>query len=278
MTQPSWHSDRPAVRVRPGLLGWTLLAVRAVTMAVVVFGGLGILLVLRLIEWPLFGVRRPLTPYLTVFVCWCALRIIGIRHVVHGTPMKGPGAIVANHVSWIDIYVLNATKRIYFVAKAEVSGWFGIGWLARATGTVFVERNRTKAKAQTQLFKERLQSGHKLLFFPEGTSTDGMQVLPFKSTLFQSFFAHDLRDDLCIQPVTLSYIAPPGAETHYYGWWGDMSFGQSLPLLLSPLRHGRVEVTYHAPLRVRDFDSRKDLAAAAERAVRSAHVHSQITP
>jgi 1-acyl-sn-glycerol-3-phosphate acyltransferase len=101
----------------------------------------------------------------------------------------GTGAYVANHSSWLDILVLNASKRMYFVAKAEVAGWGGIGWLARGTGTVFVRRDRAEAAKQANLFEARLKAGHRLMFFPEGTSTDGRQrAAVSRPTLFAAFF------------------------------------------------------------------------------------------
>jgi 1-acyl-sn-glycerol-3-phosphate acyltransferase len=185
--------------------------------------------------------------------------------------MTQPGAVVANHSSWLDIFSLNARKRIYFVSKSEVAGWPGIGWLARATGTLFIERNPAKAREQTAIFEERLLAGHKLLFFPEGTSTDGLQVLPFKTTLFASFFSPQLKDVLWVQPVTVVYTAPQDQSPRYYGWWGDMEFAPHLLKTLTALRQGGVTVTYHAPLKVSDFPDRKALAKAAEQVVQSSH-------
>lgn len=277
MSAPWWETDVPLTPPKVTAAGWIRVFVRGLALILLVFGGLLILLLLRLVERPLFGLRRPWTPYLTVAVCWLSMRIIGLRHVVHGMPLQGQGAVVANHTSWLDVFVLNATKRIYFVAKSEVARWFGIGWLARATGTVFVVRDRAQAKHQTQVFQQRLLAGHKLLFFPEGTSTDGLQVLPFKSTLFQAFFTPELREVLYVQPVSMRYHAPAGADARYYGWWGAMTFGGSLPVLLSPARHGWVEVTYHPPLKVSDFANRKALAGAAEKVVRSGHTRSDVT-
>lgn len=192
--------------MRFGVMGWLRVFLRGTVLAVLVFGGLAILLLCRLIERPLFGMRRPVTPYITQFVCRTAFVILGITLRVSGTPMRGRGAVVANHSSWLDIFTLNASKRIYFVSKSEVARWPGIGWLARATGTVFIERNPARAKLQTELFQQRLLAGHKLLFFPEGTSTDGQQVLPFKTTLFQSFFADGLREQIAVQPLSLIHI------------------------------------------------------------------------
>ena len=98
-----------------------------------------------------------------------------------------PSTVVANHASWLDIFALNAPQRIYFVSKDEVRDWPGIGWLARATGTVFIARKSREAGVQARLFETRMAAGHRLLFFPEGTSTDGRRVLPFKTTLFAAF-------------------------------------------------------------------------------------------
>lgn len=266
----TWDSgtepDYPAMTV----LGGLRVVLRALLLAVVVFGGLLLLLLLRLIERPLFRLHRPMTPYITQMVCRAALTIIGIHYQVEGMPMQRRGVVVSNHSSWLDIFALNAAKRVYFVSKSEVAGWMGIGWLARATGTVFIERNPRRAQEQTLIFHQRLHEGHKLLFFPEGTSTDGLQVLPFKTTLFASFLKDDIRHEIAVQPVTLIYTAPAGTDPRFYGWWGDMSFGAHLLRTLAPARHGSVRVVFHTPLPVTEYADRKALARASEDAVRSA--------
>ncbi|WP_208352979.1 lysophospholipid acyltransferase family protein [Pseudaestuariivita rosea] len=249
--------------------GWARAVLRGIPLALVTFGCLLVMLLLRLIERPLFGVRRPMTPYITQFVCWSALRILGITHRTTGDVMAHRGAVVANHASWLDIFALNLRKRIYFVSKSEVAGWPGIGWLARATGTIFINRDRKEARAQKQIFEDRLRAGHKLLFFPEGTSTDGQRVLPFKSTLFAAFFTPALVDIMHVQPVTVIYTAPAGQDARFYGWWGDMGFGAHLKKILATPRHGQVHIIYHPPVKVSDFTSRKDLAGHLEKTVRS---------
>lgn len=265
----SWDMPpEPASEPIP-FLGWIRVALRGVTLALLVFGGLLILLLLRLVERPVYGLHRPVTPHITQFVCRNAFRILGMDFTTHGQRMEMRGAVVANHSSWLDIFTLNARKRIYFVSKSEVAGWPGIGWLARATGTVFINRDRKEAKVQQQVFEDRLLAGHKLLFFPEGTSTDGMVVLPFKSTLFQAFFSDHLRHEMHIQPVTVIYRAPEGADERFYGWWGEMDFGGHLLKVLAAPKQGSVEVVYHAPIRVDDFPNRKTLAAHVEEVVRS---------
>lgn len=267
-----WDGGEPPAPVRMTFWGWVRVALRALGIASMVFGGLVVLLAIRLVERPLCGLNRPVTPHITRWVCWATLWVMGMNVETRGEPMRQGGAVVANHTSWLDIFVLNARKRIYFVSKSEVARWPGIGWLARATGTVFIDRDPAQAKAQTELFERRLLAGHKLLFFPEGTSTDGQQVLPFKTTLFAAFMGPELREEISLQPVSVSYYAPPGYEYRFYGWWGDMGFGPHLALCLSPERQGRVVVEYHTPLKVADFANRKALAKAAEDAVRRGHL------
>lgn len=268
---PTWDKGAPPDDITLGRWGRALALTRGGVLAVLVFGCLGLLLLVRLIERPLWGRRRPLTPFITRFVCRNAFRVMGMGFSTQGALMRHPGAVVANHSSWLDIFALNARKRIYFVSKAEVARWPGIGWLARATGTVFIERDPRLARDQTALFEERLKLGHKLLFFPEGTSSDGLRVLPFKPTLFQAFFSDHLRDFIHVQPVAVIYHAPPGLAPDFYGWWGGMEFGPHLLRVLARWRQGSVELVCLPPVKVADFANRKDLAGHCERAIRAAH-------
>ncbi len=264
----TWNDGHDPEHLKLNTAGWCRAVIRALPLAILVFGGLLVLLLIRMIERPFFGLRRPVTPYITQFVCRGSFAILGIGYAIEGTPMRGAGAVVANHSSWLDIFALNAGKRIYFVSKSEVAGWPGIGWLARATGTVFIKRDRGEATKQITVFKDRLSAGHKLLFFPEGTSTDGRQVLDFKPTLFAAFFDPALADTMKIQPVTLVYRAPQDEDARFYGWWGDMDFAPHLIATLGARRQGSVTVVYHQPVKLTDFDNRKKLAKACETTVR----------
>lgn len=267
----TWEGG-PAPAPAPfGPLGWSRALTRGALIIATVLLGLAVLLPLRLIERPLFGLRRPWSPWITRGVCRVSLMWIGLGYRSVGKAMRQRGAVVANHSSWLDIFALNAGDCVHFVSKSEVAGWPGIGALARATGTLFIARDRAQAKRHTQALQERLIAGQRLLFFPEGTSTDGLRVLPFKTTLFAAFYAPEVRDVMWVQPVSVTYHAPVGADPRTYGWWGDMGFGPHLLSTLALARQGRVEVVYHAPLEVAAFDDRKALAAAAQRVVLQGH-------
>ncbi len=268
---PTWRSDEEPVFERPGLLARGAMVLRGAGLIIVLAFGILATLIVRLIEVPLHRTTRPWTGWITVMVCRAALRLIGIRRTGDGAPMTLPGAIVANHSSWLDIFVLNAARPLYFVSKSEVADWPGIGFLARLTGTVFVRRRAGEAAAQKKMLHGRLENGHHLLFFPEGTSTDGRRVLPFKPTLFAALFEDGLHEACFVQPVSVVYHAPDGQDSRFYGWWGDMEFAPHLLHMLATLRHGSVHVTWHDPIRVSDNGDRKALSRVAEERVRSGH-------
>ena len=233
------------------------------------FGGLILLLLVRLFERPIFGTQRPITPHITQFVCRNAFRILGIHFATNGTTDEAKKVLwsLITRDGWISFRSMPANGCIS-CRNPRSAGWPGIGWLARATGTVFINRDRKEAQSQIEVFRTRLMAGHKLLFFPEGTSSDSQRVLPFKSTLFAAFFTPDLRDFMWVQPVTIRYFAPEGHDPRFYGWWGDMEFGPHLLQTLAVRRQGRVELVYHAPVKVSDFKGRKELAAHCEAAIR----------
>jgi 1-acyl-sn-glycerol-3-phosphate acyltransferase len=135
-------------------------------------------------------------------------------------------------------------------------------WVVHAWG------RPAEARRQRDVLFHRLIRGDRMVIFPEGTSTDGLRVLRFKSTLFEVFFAPELAGRVWVQPVSLVYHAPPGLPAGFYGWFGDMDFVPSARDVLALSRGGRVEVVFHEPLRVAAHPDRKALAAQAEAAVR----------
>lgn len=251
----------PLRRLRAALRMACLLAVLSVLLP--------LLLLIRAVERPLLGPKRPFSPFIVQAFFKACLAILGISVKLEGRPMRLPGAVVGNHASWLDIFVLNARHRVFFISKSEVANWPGIGFLARAAGTLFIRREAREAQAQTAALGERLTAGHPLLFFPEGTSTDGLRILPFKATLFEAFFAPGLRDRAYIQPVTVIYEAPRGTDPAFYGWFGDMDFAPHFAAVLAAGRGGAARLVYHTPLKVDAFENRKALSRAAEAAVRS---------
>jgi lyso-ornithine lipid O-acyltransferase len=200
----------------------------------------------------------------------CAL--IGLRIRVLGAPatQDQPGGhgrrgvvYAANHASWLDILVLGGLLRACFVSKAEVGRWPGVGTIARLGRTVFVSRTRAGTGRERDGMLGRLRGGDDLILFPEGTSSDGTRVLPFRSSFFS---LAEGADPPLVQPVSLAYDRLGGlpalrADRARFAWYGDMDLWPHVWGLLQRRSFG-VTVLLHPPLDPRDFPSRKALARA----------------
>lgn len=200
------------------------------------------------------------------------LALLGMKRRVRGAPIRKGGVLTANHASWLDIVSLRSVRRINFVSKAEVRDWPGVGLIAAACETIFIERKRTAAKRQQQELEDRMRKDELLCIFPEGTSTDGLRVLPFKSSLLSVLFLDGVRERALVQPVSVVYRVRPGADLppNFYGWWGSMSFEGHIWSVATRSFGGEVEIVFHEPMRVADWEDRKALAARCEADVRSA--------
>lgn len=196
------------------------------------------------------------------------LRLMGVRRRVVGRPVRGGGVWLVNHASWADILALRSVRLVNFVSKAEVRRWPVVGWMAYVADTVFIERKRTMAIAHRDTLAERLRAGQLLCLFPEGTSSDGLRVLPFKSTLLQALFEPGVPAEAQVQPVTVNWLAPPGQPPAFFGWWGDMPFEGHIWQVCCRARGGGVEIVFHPPRAVAELGDRKALARWAEAAVR----------
>ena len=203
-------------------------------------------------------------------------RILGIGIKVVGVPVSHrPALFVANHSSWLDILILGSLVGGSFVAKAEVARWPGVGVLARLQQTEFVERARRKAGAHVHQLQKRLDGGARLMIFPEGTSTDGSYVLPFKSALFAAVERTPRSAKPVVQPVTVAYVRVDGRAADrrtrpIVAWYGDMEF---VPHIWGIFQLGDigVDVTFHEPAPDICHESRKALSAHCEGVVMAEH-------
>ena len=193
-------------------------------------------------------------------------RLLGVSIEVSGPVPPPPFVLVANHLSYLDILVLLSRIDGVFVAKSEIAGWPVLGLLARSTGTIFVERGR---KSQIPIVLEQavqaLDGGQGLVFFPEGTSSRGATVLPFKASLFEVA----LRTGMPVHTASLHYEVPHGSEPAWLSvaWWGDMTFTDHFLRLLT-LPRIRARISFGAaPVFAED---RKAFAAETHRAVTAA--------
>ena len=217
------------------------------------------------------GVRRRL-PLLFHRGC---LWLFDIKVVTLGTMSADrPTLFVSNHISYLDIEVLGSMIQGSFVAKSEVAGWPLFGTLSKLQETVFIDRRaRHDVKRQGETLTDRLAEGDNLILFPEGTSSDGNRVLPFKTALF-SVAAQRIDDrPLTVQPVSISAVALDGMPLGrllrpLYAWYGDMSLGPHL-WQMAKLGGITVVVEFHPPLTVDAVGSRKALADASWRLVRA---------
>lgn len=202
-------------------------------------------------------------------------RLLSLRVHLSGAPVApGPVLIVSNHISWLDIPVLSSIAPLSFVAKNEVATWPFISLLARLQRTVFIDRTRRSAVAATRnQILERLQAKERIVLFAEGTSSDGNQVLPFKSPLFAAVEASETNGDghliqTCAIVYTQIYGLPMNRQQRpAIAWYGDMDM---LGHAWGVLKGGPLDVCvrFGEPVAMSSVGDRKKLATHAFERVR----------
>lgn len=189
--------------------------------------------------------------------------ILGLQVETRGTPPAEDFLLVCNHLSYVDVIVIMSQVDARLLSKAEVKDWPVLGWLAGYAGTLFVDRTRRRDLPRVIAeIRGMLALGRGVVFFPEGTSSPGLELLPFKPSLFEVASAGELP----LATAALHYATPAGERPAQWSvcWWGDMEF---VPHLLAFLRLSRVDATLtygHEPVRGAE---RKELALSAHSAV-----------
>jgi len=195
-------------------------------------------------------------------ICRVRLRVIHDR----GAPDAPRALIVANHVSWLDIFLINAMHPCRFVAKSDIRDWPFIGWMCEKAGTIFISRGKLRdVRRIYQDLVTSLHAGEHVAFFPEGTTAAQGKLLPFHANLFEAA----IEADVPIQPYALRYVDERGNLHPAADFVGDMSFAQSLMTILgaSPMT---AELTLLPPIATSQSSHRRQLAAAAQYAISSA--------
>ena len=242
------------------VLGLVALA----TLAILPFQLIGLLC------WPWLARTMPILFHKIVLV------LVGVRVAINGNPARArPLMIVSNHLSWLDIVVLSSVLPVSFVAKAEMKSWPVFGQLAWLQRTIFVKREeRRRSGDQANEIAERLLAQDVIVLFPEGTTSDGHGLYPFKTTLFEAarfaLVTSDL-DHAIIQPVALDYSRihglPLGRQwKQHVAWPGDVSLGEHMiPLIKRSALD--VTVNFAEPILFTAESKRKTVAAQARSSI-----------
>jgi 1-acyl-sn-glycerol-3-phosphate acyltransferase len=194
------------------------------------------------------------------------LAILEVEIACNPPPASGSTAlVVCNHMSWLDVLVLQSLLPAVFVAKSEVQAWPVVGTLAQACATIFVQRASARsARAMVDSAVAALSSGHSVVAFPEGTSSDGTQVLGFHANIFECA----IQADAAVLPVTLQYLdrssGGPATAAHFIG---DTTLLASLREVMAS---GTIQARVHlgAPIQA-DGHTRKTLSLQAHASIRS---------
>lgn len=169
------------------------------------------------------------------FVRWWSRRLLTIARVEIRLCERCDSAagervlIVANHVSWLDIFLLNSLRPCHFVAKADIRNWPMVGWMSEKAGTIFLARGKQREVRRVYAgLVHQIEAGRRIAFFPEGTTARQGSILPFHANLFEA--AIEAR--VPIQPFAIRYLNARGELQHSVDFLGDTSFVESMTAIL----------------------------------------------
>ncbi|RYY27703.1 MAG: 1-acyl-sn-glycerol-3-phosphate acyltransferase [Sphingomonadales bacterium] len=195
--------------------------------------------------------------------------IAGARVTKIGVPLRKNVFYVSNHLSWIDILALGGASGTAFIAKAELATAPLVGWLAGLNRTVYVKReNRLGVAEQINELRDALDENWAVTIFPEGTTTDGQSLLPFKTPMLRVL--EPPPPGVMVQPVLLDY----GAVAEEIGWIGEESGVVNAVRMLARKGNFPLHIHFLEPFHPRDFPGRKAIAAESRRVIEAALIET----
>lgn len=230
-----------------------------------------LLMILLLLAGSLFcinnnGRRIRLKNFLIQKWAWLTAKIMGIKIYVSGHPPKPPFLLVSNHLSYVDIIPFWQYLHTTFIAKNDIKDWPVIGWMANLLGIVFINRKNSRDISRVnKIIAQSITMEQGLVFFPEGTSSRGAKVLPFKSSLLH----YPAAKDFPVHYASISYHV--SQENEYRAeeeicWWGDMDFTSHFWNLL---KIKSFEAKLYFGEKPVQYDDRKKLALTLHKHVRT---------
>jgi 1-acyl-sn-glycerol-3-phosphate acyltransferase len=192
--------------------------------------------------------------------------LLAILHVeVEVINEAGPAAqalIVSNHISWLDIFVINSLQPCRFVAKADIRSWPALGWLCAKSGTIFIARGKQREVRRVyEGLVTSIRAGERIAFFPEGTTAAQGTLLPFHPNLFEAA----IEAGVPVQPYVLRYVDAQGNLHSAADFIGDMTFVDSM-LLIMKTRQMTAQLTLLPTISSVD-EHRRDLSQKARQAI-----------
>jgi 1-acyl-sn-glycerol-3-phosphate acyltransferase len=233
-----------------------------------------VIIPVMLITWNL-GMRKATRAVMQsafIFAAWAWNMRVRTEGIL---AQRRPLMLVSNHFSYLDLLALGSVAPAAFIAKSEIASWPVLGLMCKAAGCLFIDRKTSRTLQNKKLLDAAVKFGDIIGLFPEGTTDDGTELLPFKTSLF-SIAEHK---DMEVQPVSIMYTALNGEAIdtqgrNLVGWYGGADF---LPHVMRFLQQKSVDVTivFHTHLNGKDFASRKELSQRCYHVIQVALYHEE---